>query len=162
LAVETAEAPLGDFDGALSIWAMLIRLQRDAARRAATMEVSNVKYMCLLYATEGGAAGEAPGSAEFQRVAKEYGEAIGGLAAAGVLVDCSPLQPPTSATTVRVRNGEVLLSDGPAAEIKEQLGGYTVIDCADLDEAIKWAATIPAARAGSVEVRALLPVEAGT
>ncbi len=121
-----------------------------------------MKYMCLLYATEGGPAGEAPGSPEYERVAAEYGAAVGAMAGAGVLVDCSPLAPPASATTVRVRDGETLLSDGPAAEIKEQLGGYTIIDCADLDEALRWAATIPAARVGSIEVRPLFEVEART
>jgi hypothetical protein len=59
---------------------------------------------------------------------------------------------------VRIRNGETLLTDGPAAEIKEQLGGYALVDCADLDEALQWAATIPAARDGSVEVRPVLEV----
>lgn len=62
------------------------------------------------------------------------------------------------ATTVRVRDGEVLLTDGPAAELKEQIGGYTIIECADLDEAIKWAAMIPAANEASVEVRPVATV----
>ncbi len=78
---------------------------------------------------------------------------------AGVFVDCAPLQPVSATTTVRVRAGEVLLTDGPAAEIKEQFGGYTVVECADLDEALKWAATIPAAGEGCVEVRPIVAVE---
>ena len=65
-----------------------------------------------------------------------------------MLIDCAPLQPAAAATTVRVRDGETLLTDGPAAEIKEQFGGYTLIECADLDEALKWAATLPAALDG--------------
>jgi hypothetical protein len=61
---------------------------------------------------------------------------------------------------VRVRDGETILTDGPSAEIKEQLGGYTIVECADLDEALKWAAVMPAARDASVEVRPIVPVQA--
>lgn len=118
-----------------------------------------MKYLCLLNAIEGVAAGAAPGSAEFDRVLTEYGAAVGAMAGAGVLIDCSPLAPPASATTVRVRDGEILLTDGPAAEIKEQLGGFALLECSDLDEALKWAATFPAARAGWVEVRPVIAVE---
>jgi hypothetical protein len=75
-----------------------------------------------------------------------------------VLIECAPLRPVAAATTVRVRGGETLLTDGPAAEIKEQLGGFTLVECADLDEALKWAARMPAARDASVEVRQLLDV----
>ena len=79
-----------------------------------------------------------------------------------VLVDSGPLQPPVAATTIRVRNGETLLTDGPFAEIKEQIGGYYVLDCADLDEAVRRAATIPSARYGAIEVRPLmLPPDQG-
>ena len=63
------------------------------------------------------------------------------------------LRPTSDATTVRVRNGEVLATDGPFAETKEQLAGYFVVDCKDLDEAIEVAAKIPGARDGSIEVR---------
>jgi hypothetical protein len=63
------------------------------------------------------------------------------------------LRPPSDAKTVRVRDGEVLLSDGPFAETKEQMGGLSVIECADLDEAIKIAAAHPVARSGMIEVR---------
>jgi hypothetical protein len=89
---------------------------------------------------------------------RAYRAADAAMAEAGVMIDCAPLHPPEAATTVRIRNGETLLTDGPAAEIKEQLGGYALVDCADLDEALKWAATIPAARDGSVEVRPVLEV----
>jgi hypothetical protein len=75
------------------------------------------------------------------------------MAAAGVLIDCAPLESVTTATTVRVRAGETLLTDGPAAELREQVGGYTLIECADLDEAIRWAASLPAARDASIEIR---------
>jgi hypothetical protein len=76
----------------------------------------------------------------------------------GVLIDCAPLQPAAASTTVRVRDGEALLTDGPAAEIKEVFGGFTLVECADLDDALKWAARLPAARDGRVEVRPALQV----
>jgi hypothetical protein len=59
---------------------------------------------------------------------------------------------------VRVRDGKALLTDGPFAEIKEQLGGYYILDCDDLDTALRWVATIPSARYGSVEVRPLMTI----
>lgn len=99
-----------------------------------------------------------PGSAEFQRNLEEWGAAKQAMADAGVLIECSPLQPASATTTVRVRDGETLLTDGPAAEIKEQLGGFTLLECADLDEALRWAARMPAAEQTAVEVRPLLDV----
>jgi hypothetical protein len=86
----------------------------------------------------------------------DYQSATQQMAAAGVLVDSGPLQPSSSATTLRVRDGEPVVTDGPFAEIKEQIGGYYVLDCADLDEALRWAAMIPAARYGAIEVRPLM------
>jgi hypothetical protein len=80
-------------------------------------------------------------------------------AAAGVLLGGDGLQPTSTATTVRVRDGERLLTDGPFAETREQLGGYYLVDVADLDEAIAWAAKIPGAAAGSVEVRPVMVYE---
>ena len=75
------------------------------------------------------------------------------MGARGVLQGGERLRPTTDATTVRVSGGEVLVSDGPFAETKEQMGGFYLIDCKDLDEAIEIAAKIPAAQHGSVEVR---------
>ncbi len=72
---------------------------------------------------------------------------------AGAYVAGDPLQPTPTATTVRVRDGETLTTDGPFAETKEQLGGYYLIDAKDLDEAIQVAAKIPSARWGSIEIR---------
>ena len=77
------------------------------------------------------------------------------LSRRGIWVDGNLLRPAEEATTVRVRDGDVLLSDGPFAETKEQMGGYALIDCADLDEAIAAAAGHPGARFGMVEVRPL-------
>jgi len=108
-----------------------------------------VKYLFLLHANDFPEAGTPEAAATLAA----YEEANDAMRAAGVFVDCEPLQPASATTVVRVRDGETLLTDGPAAEIKEQVGGYTVVDCADLDEALRWAARIPAAREGSVEVR---------
>jgi hypothetical protein len=113
-----------------------------------------MRYICLLYGEDG--AGPAPGTAEFGEMLREYRAATQEMAGAGVLVDSGPLQPVTSATTVRIRDGELQLTDGPFAEIKEMLGGYYVLECADLDEAVRWAAKIPAAKYGSIEVRPLM------
>ena len=74
----------------------------------------------------------------------------------GVLVGGGGLRPPMDATTVRVRDQRVLLTDGPFAESKEQIGGYCLIECADLDEAIEVAAKHPAARYGTIEIRPML------
>ncbi len=78
------------------------------------------------------------------------------MRAEGVLVDCGPLTGVVSATTVRVREGQVLVADGPAAELKEQVGGYTLVECASWDQALAWAARIPTATTGSVEVRPVI------
>jgi hypothetical protein len=74
----------------------------------------------------------------------------------GVLVGGGGLYPPVDATTVRVRDQQVLLTDGPFAESKEQMGGYCLIECADLDEAIEIAAKHPAAGYGTIEIRPML------
>jgi len=83
----------------------------------------------------------------------EYGSFTEELIGSGSMRDGIRLQPTTTATTVRVRNGETLTTDGPFAETKEQFGGFYLIEAKDLDEAIKWAAKIPSAKMGSVEVR---------
>jgi hypothetical protein len=79
-----------------------------------------------------------------------FGEEMGGR---GVLQGGERLRPTSDATTVRVRDGELLTSDGPFAETKEQIGGYFMVDCRNLDEAIEVAAKIPGARSGTIEVR---------
>jgi hypothetical protein len=83
----------------------------------------------------------------------EYGAFAEEMGRRGVLTGGERLRPTTDATTVRVRDGEVLTSDGPFAETKEQIGGYFLVDCKNLDEAIEVAAKIPGARHGSIEVR---------
>jgi hypothetical protein len=75
------------------------------------------------------------------------------MEARGVLVDRERLRPTSASTTVRVRNGELVIADGPFAETKEQIAGYYVVECEDLDEAIELAALIPATHYATVEVR---------
>jgi hypothetical protein len=124
-----------------------------------------MKYLFLLH-TAGDSVPADVASAEYSQTSAEYSQtfaaysaANAAMAKAGVLIECAPLGPSSSATTVRVRDDETILTDGPATEIKEQVGGYTLVDCADLDEALKWAATTPAARTGSVEVRSVIDVQ---
>ena len=118
-----------------------------------------MRYLFLLYGPDEPLPD--PGSPAGQQMIHEWQAATDAMARAGVLIDCGPLQPPATATTVQVRDGETLLTDGPAAEIKEQFGGYTLIDCADLDEALRWAATVPTAFNGKVEVRPVVQIPAG-
>jgi hypothetical protein len=83
----------------------------------------------------------------------KYGQFMQEMTTRGVLQGGERLHPTSDATTVRVRDGETLTSDGPFAETKEQVGGYFLVDCKDLDEAIEIAAQIPGAAHGSIEVR---------
>ena len=110
-----------------------------------------MRYLCLL-AGDPDAANPEPGSAEFQQMMDDYRSATAAMDQSGVLVDSGPLQLPSSARSLRLRNGKPLVTDGPFVEIKEVIGGYYVLDCADMDEALRWAATIPAARYGVIEV----------
>ena len=111
-----------------------------------------MKYLILMYANEA----EAPHTQEeLQALQPAWFAYMQEAQAAGVLVSNGGVAPGANATTVRVRNGKPLITDGPFAETHEQLGGYSVIECKDLDEAIKWAARIPTATYGSIEVRPL-------
>ncbi|MBE2318142.1 YciI family protein [Solirubrobacter sp. CPCC 204708] len=85
-----------------------------------------------------------------------HGAFAGAAGEAGVLLGGEGLEPTAAATTVRVRDGERMLTDGPYAETKEQLGGYYLLECKDLDEALTWAAQIPEAKFGAVEVRPVM------
>jgi hypothetical protein len=108
-----------------------------------------MKYMLLMYANESDMPKPTP---QDYQAWQNYGAEV---AAAGVLVANSGLSPVANATTVRVRNGKTLTTDGPFAETHEQLAGYFLLDCKDLDEATGWAARIPMAKYGSIEVRPL-------
>ena len=107
-----------------------------------------MKYMLLIY-------GDEQALDDKERVAC-YGESTElchRLQAKGQYLAASPLQPTSTATSVRVRSGKRVVTDGPFAETREQLGGYFLIDASDLDEAIKIAEQIPAASWGTVEIR---------
>ncbi len=117
-----------------------------------------MKYLFLLYGPD--RPFPQPGTSQFREMRDAWNAATEAMAKAGVLIDCAPLQPASASTTVQVRDGQTLLTDGPAAEIKEHFGGYTLVECADLDEALKWAATLPAASDRAVEVRPVITVEA--
>ncbi len=110
-----------------------------------------MRYLLMICADENaiGALSPAEGSAMLAEYEK-FGEEMGRR---GVLQSGARLRPTTDATTVRVRDGEVLLADGPFAETKEQVGGYYLVDCKDLDEAVEVASKIPAAHNGTIEVR---------
>jgi hypothetical protein len=116
-----------------------------------------VRYLLLIYENEA-----AHGQLSQQELGAEY-EAYGAFTAEvqkrGVFLSGEALMPINSATTVRVQNGKTLTTDGPFAETKEQLGGYYLLNCKDLDEAIELAAKIPAVRSGSIEIRPIMEFE---
>jgi hypothetical protein len=112
-----------------------------------------MKFLLLMYAEEGAWPPD-----EHRVALQESIDICHQLNAKGQYLGASPLQPPSTATCVRVRNGERVVSDGPYAETKEQLGGYFLIDVENLDEAIAITARIPGARRGTAEIRPLLEV----
>ena len=114
-----------------------------------------MRYLCLLVG-EPDVPAPQPGTAEFTRMLDDYRTATAAMDEAGVLVDSGPLDPPSAARTLRLRDGRPMVTDGPFAEIKEVIGGYYVLECDNLDDTLGWAATIPAARHGAIEVRPLM------
>jgi hypothetical protein len=117
-----------------------------------------MRYLLTIYGDESGWNDVTP--EQSQQIMAAYGAFGQEAQAAGVLLGGEGLQPTSTATTVRVRDGEALTTDGPFAETREQLGGYYLLECKDLDEAIGWAAKIPGAQDGSVEVRPIMDYEA--
>jgi hypothetical protein len=113
-----------------------------------------MKYLCMIYEDE--KTWPAMPKAESDRMMSEYGALTNDLKTSGRYLGGEALQPTSTATTVRVRNGATLATDGPFAETKEQLGGFYLIDAKDLNDAIQVAAQIPAAKYGSVEVRPIM------
>ena len=113
------------------------------------------QYMLLVYEEEVDEAGQV----ERDQAVPWFLELHRGLREAGVLVNVKALRSPDSATTVRVRDGDPEIVDGPFAITKEVLAGFYLVECADLDEALALAARIPPARWGTVEVRPVVPVE---
>jgi hypothetical protein len=113
-----------------------------------------MQYMLLIYESETTAL--KPPDPRGAAIYKEYGEFTEGIRKSGNFVAGAPLQPTSTATTVRVRDGKRMVTDGPFAETREQLGGYYLVEAKNLDEAISFAAKIPGARFGCIEVRPVL------
>jgi len=112
-----------------------------------------MKYMLLIYAAE-----QAWTETEREQCYGESTELAHELKLNGQFFATSPLQPVSTATSVRVRDGKRLVIDGPFAETKEQLGGFFLVDAKDLDEALEIAVRIPAARKGTVEIRPVVEI----
>lgn len=110
--------------------------------------------MCLIYSKPD--TGPAPGTAEFGAYIGRYQEFTSDVQKNGVFVSGDALQPVDTATTVTRENGKTEITDGPFAETKEVLGGYYLLECKDLDEALGYAAKIPTAEHGRVEVRPVM------
>ena len=113
-----------------------------------------MKYMMLVYLDE-----QALTESEREHCYVESAQLARQLHSSKQYLDASPLHPVSTATSVRVRDGKRLVTDGPFAETREQLGGYYLIDASDLDEAIRIAERIPPARFGTVEIRPVMEIE---
>lgn len=107
-----------------------------------------MKYLCLVYPPDG--------FSPTPSVVRHFVSLRDRMTEAGVFLGSGQLQPVSSATTVRVRGGETMLTDGPFAEIREHVGGYLLLECSDLDEAVKWAALLPGVQEGAAEIRPLM------
>jgi hypothetical protein len=112
-----------------------------------------MQYMLLIYGDESQYAGMENNPEAMKQMYAAYTQYGSDMKAAGVLRGGAELKPVATATTVRLKNGKTVTTDGPFAETKEQLGGYYTIDVPNLDEAVKWAARCPGAQGGSIEVR---------
>ncbi len=115
-----------------------------------------MQYLLLIYANE--SKFRAMGSAELEAMSKEYGVYTQSIVKSGHLKGGERLRPTSEAQTVRVKDGKVVSTDGPFAETREQLAGYYLVEAKDMEEAKGLAARIPGAKVGSIEVRAIWPV----
>ena len=115
-----------------------------------------MKYMALIYDERSMEPGPKPGTPEFAAMMEPWNKVNKAFIDAGVMGGGEALMPPETATCVRVRGGKTETMDGPFAETKEQLGGYYMLDCKDLDEALHFAAMIPVANTGTIEVRPVM------
>jgi hypothetical protein len=113
-----------------------------------------MQYLLLIYEQE--TAWNAVPENERQQIYQRYGALSQDLRQSGKMLAGNQLQPISTATTVRIRDGKKLVTDGPFAETKEQLGGFYMVEAKDLDEALAIAARIPSAETGSIEVRPLV------
>ena len=109
-----------------------------------------MKYLLLMYADP--SIGSDYSQEELQAQGEAWNVYMQEAKAAGVLLSNGGLAPASTATTLRIRDGKTLITDGPFAETHEQVGGYSVLECKDLDEAIRWAEKIPTAKYGSVQI----------
>jgi hypothetical protein len=116
-----------------------------------------MKYALLIYAAEKDHWTD-KSKEEQTKIQNEYWAYTVELKKSGRMLSCVPLDPTSTATTIRVRNGKAVSTDGPFADTKEQLGGIYVVDAKDLNEAMAWAERIPDARTGSIEIRPLMNV----
>jgi hypothetical protein len=112
-----------------------------------------MKYMLLVYADE-----QATDEAEKEECYQESAQIAHKIRSTGRYLAASPLHPVSTATSVQVRDGKRLVTDGPFAETREQLGGYFIVDVSDLDEAIDIAGRLPGARLGTVEIRPIMEI----
>ncbi len=112
-----------------------------------------MKYMLLFYWNTNETTTPTP--EEYQAVAKEWGKFTHDANAAGALIATNGLAPASTATTLRIRDGKRVLTDGPFAETHEQLGGFALMECKDLDDAMQWAEMLPPSKDGSIEIRRL-------
>jgi hypothetical protein len=135
----------------MSKWVIPVRLigENPFNRLEETM-----KYLCLIYDNEQEWQ-KFPADVQ-QKYMGEYGTFTDSIKKSGRFVGANQLQPTHTATTVRARNGKLSTTDGPYAETKEQLGGFYILDCKNLDEALEYAKKIPGAAHGSVEVRPIM------
>jgi hypothetical protein len=117
-----------------------------------------MQYLLLIYSNEAEMARRS--TSDMASMSAEYTEFTKGIIQAGQFKAGDRLRPTSAATTVRVRNGQLAITDGPFAETREQLGGYYLVEAKNLDEATAVAARIPGAKHGSIEVRPIWPVEA--
>ena len=114
-----------------------------------------MQYLLLIYDEEAKWKNMSP--EQSGQMFKDYGEYTRSITASGNFKAGEALQPISTATTVRVRDGKTLTTDGPFAETREQLGGFYLVEAKDLDEAIDLAARIPSSRVGTIEVRPIMP-----
>ncbi len=113
-----------------------------------------MQYMLMIFGSEAGK--QAASKADMEQMFAAYGAYTQAMKQAGVMKAGDPLQPSSTATTVRVKKGKTEVLNGPYAETKEQLGGYYIIDVPDLDAALSWAARCPGASVGTIEVRPIM------
>jgi hypothetical protein len=150
--LDSARSTAGFF---LSIFALPVRRTVGLQWCRPHLRRIDMQYMFLIYGEEQAYASLS--TEQMGQVMAAFGTYTEDLVQAGILRGGSELAPVRAATTVRVRGKRPAITDGPFAETKEQLGGYYLVDCANLDEAIAWAGRCPGAEFGSVEIRPLVP-----